>query len=260
MIRNAGACHEMGMSIGDMLRGYLGTLDGPTRGKDLHVGDLARGVVAPISHVGSLVPVLAGIALAFRLKGEPRVALTWVGDGATRTAEFHEGLSLAAARRLPLLVVVQDNQVALGTRREVHTVADLTRIGDAYGVPSLACDGNNVLDVWAATRIAANRGRGGGGAAVIVAETFRMGGHATHDEAEARQIVPAEDFELWGKRDPVGLYEEHLVATGAATRHDLEEVERAAIDEMEAEAGAALRSRETAMPRGPEALDGVYAP
>jgi TPP-dependent pyruvate/acetoin dehydrogenase alpha subunit len=242
-----------------MLRGYLGTLDSPTAGKDLHVGDLSKGIVTPISHVGSLVPVCAGIALAFRMRGLPSVALTYVGDGATRTAEFHEGMNFAAVRRLPFVAVIQNNQVALGTRLEAHTVADLRQTGRAYGVPSYVCDGNNVLDVWAATRIAAGRARRGEGAAVVVAETFRMGGHATHDEAEARQVLPAALFESWGRRDPIGLYEEHLVASGLLAREALAAAETEVEVEVERAAEEALASRAERMPRGPEALEGVYA-
>src|SRR5436190_1484209 len=85
MIRNAGACHEMGISLADMLREYLATEDSPSRGKDLHVGDLAHGVIAPASQVAALVPVFAGVALAFKQRGERRVVLTWIGDGATKT-------------------------------------------------------------------------------------------------------------------------------------------------------------------------------
>src|SRR6266498_4722905 len=77
MIRNAAACCEMGMSVADMLRAYLATDDAPCRGRDLHVGAFSRGVLQPISHVGDMVPVITGIALAFKMKGEQRVALTW---------------------------------------------------------------------------------------------------------------------------------------------------------------------------------------
>lgn len=259
MIRNAGACHEMGMSIADMFRGYFGTSDSPTAGKDLHVGDLAKGIITPISHVASLVPVLAGIALAHKLRGEPRVALTYIGDGATRTAEFHEGMNFAAVQKLPFLAVVQDNGIALGTRTEVHTSADLALTGKAYGIPSYVADGNNVLDMWAATRLAADRARRGDGASVIVAKTFRMGGHATHDEAEGRRIQSRESFAEWGRRDPVGLYEEHLVATGVANRAALDAIEGEVKREIEAAEVDALHSKSESMPKGPESLDGVYA-
>src|SRR5438445_3358016 len=91
MIRNAGAVVEMGMPIADALRAYLATDDSPSRGRDLHVGGLSNGVLQPISHVGDVVPVVAGIALSFKMRGEPRVELTWVGDGSTKTAAAHEG-------------------------------------------------------------------------------------------------------------------------------------------------------------------------
>src|SRR2546422_3651019 len=91
MIRNAAACCELGVSLADMLRAYLATDDSPSRGRDLHLGAFSRGVLQPISHVGDMVPVITGVALTFKLRGERRVALTWVGDGSTKTAAAHEG-------------------------------------------------------------------------------------------------------------------------------------------------------------------------
>jgi TPP-dependent pyruvate/acetoin dehydrogenase alpha subunit len=215
MIRNAGACHEMGMSVADMLRGYLGTEDSPTRGRDLHIGQLHSGVLAPISPVGEMVPVAAGVALGFKVKNEPRVVLTWVGDGSTKSGPFHEGMNFAAARGLPLIVIVQNNQVALGTRLDQYHRGSFLALMDAYGVEGWSFDGNNVLDAYAATKLAADLARvvegRRQGPFLLVAETFRMGGHATHDEREARQTFPSELFEHWGKRDPIGLYETYLI-------------------------------------------------
>lgn len=243
MIRNAGALHMMGMPLADLFRGYLATADSPNGGRDLHVGDLSHGVLQPISHMGINVPVLAGVAMAFRLRGEDRVALTWVGDGATRTAAFHEGMTLAAANRLPVVYVLQNNQVALGTRLQVHGAGDLAAWADAYGLEVWRTDGNNVLDVYAATLLAARRCRRGEGPALVVAETFRMGGHATHDEREARETFPAELFEEWGRRDPVGLYEVYLETRGLG-RDEMAEVEARVTEEVERAAAAALDSRE----------------
>src|SRR5204863_233006 len=92
MIRNAAACCEFGLPVSDMLRAYLGSDDSPSRGRDLHVGAWTRGVLQPISHVGDMVPVITGIALTFKVRKEPRVALTWVGDGSTKTAAAHEAV------------------------------------------------------------------------------------------------------------------------------------------------------------------------
>src|SRR5262245_12052681 len=218
MIRNAGACHEMGISVAHMLREYLATVDSPSHGKDLHVGDLEYGVVAPASQVAALVPVFTGIALAFKQRGERRVALTWVGDGATKTTAFHEGMNLAAVLKVPAIYVLQNNQVALGTRLDQHQAGPFTGWSAAYGVIGFSCDGNNVLDTYAATRLAAEHARDGDGAVIVFANTFRMGGHATHDEAEARALFKPEVFAYWGQRDPIGMYEQYLKAEGISEK------------------------------------------
>ncbi len=258
MIRNAAACCEMGMSLAAMLRAYLATDDSPSRGRDLHVGSLAHGVLQPISHVGDMVPVIAGIALTFKMKGERRVALTWVGDGSTNTTAAHEGTNFAAVQKLPAVLIVENNQVALGTRLEQHHLpGEFKDWAASYGVWGAQFDGNNVLDAYAATRIAAARCRAGEGPALLVAETFRMGGHATHDEREARETFPAELFARWGKRDPIGLYEEYLQEEGVKAKR-LGELEAEVTAQVERAAEDAIASRER-MPKGESALDGVYA-
>jgi TPP-dependent pyruvate/acetoin dehydrogenase alpha subunit len=258
MIRNAGACHEMGIPVADMLREYLATADSPSKGKDLHIGGMPYGVIAPASQVGALTPVFAGIALAMKIRREPGVALTWVGDGATKTTAFHEGINLAAVLKVPAIFVLQNNQVALGTRLDQHQAGPFTAWSKAYGVAGFTCDGNNVLDTFAATQLAAGFVRSGNGPAIVFAETFRMGGHATHDEREARQIFPPEVFDYWGKRDPIGLYEAYLELRGVP-RRTLEETEHSVIDEVSEAEKQALSSRDTNMPNPESALDDVYA-
>jgi TPP-dependent pyruvate/acetoin dehydrogenase alpha subunit len=259
MIRNAGACHEMGMTLQSMFASYLATAEAPNAGRDLHVGDLSCGVLQPISHVGEMVPVITGIALAFRRRGEARVGLTWIGDGATKTAAVHEGLNLAGVLRVPAIFVLQNNQVALGTRLEQHQLDGFDGWPAMYGLASDYADGNNVLDVFAATRIAADRARAGGGATLLLVDTFRMGGHATHDEAEARHTFPASLFQHWGRRDPVGLYEEYLLGAGF-NRQRLEQIETEVIAEIDNAAENALRARRDGMPAPDTAeLDGISA-
>jgi pyruvate dehydrogenase E1 component alpha subunit/2-oxoisovalerate dehydrogenase E1 component alpha subunit len=258
MIRNAAACCEMGMPIADMLRAYLATADSPSRGRDLHVGSMQYGVLQPVSHVGDMVPVITGIALTFKIKREPRVALTWVGDGSTNTAAAHEGTNFAAVQHVPAIFIIENNQVALGTRLEQHHLpADFKDWAASYGVWGAQFDGNNVLDAYAATRIAAERCRTGSGPALLIAETFRMGGHATHDEREARETFSPELFTKWGKRDPIGLYEEYLKEEGISAKV-LGEQEQGISEQVEQAAAAALASRDK-MPEGKTALEGVYA-
>lgn len=275
MIRNAGACHEMGMGLADMLRGYLGTADSPTRGRDLHIGDFQRGVLTPISHVGDVMAVTNGFALAFQLRREPRVALTWIGDGSTKAGVFHESMTFAAVRRLPLIVIIQDNQVALGTRLDQHHRGDFRDWPAAYGVEGFAFDGNNVLDAYAAVKVAADGCRQGRGPYLLIAGTFRMGGHATHDEREARATFDAQLFASWGKRDPIGLFENYLIEgaidlkSGKRGRRTpamrerntqvLTEAEQRVMAEIEQAEKEALDSRANRLPQPESAAKGVYA-
>ena len=263
VIRNSGACHEFGMSVASVVRAHLGTADAPSGGRDGHYGDPALGVLPPISHLGDMVPVVAGVALSFKLRGEARVALAWIGDGTARAGTTHEGLNLAAVQRVPAVFVLQNNQVAMGTPVARHGLGPLdggTPFAGwprAYGMWGAAVDGNDVLDCYAATRIAAARSPAGAGPAMLVAETFRMGGHATHDEAEGRRVLDPALHARWGARDPVALYEEHLVGLGIE-RRALEAVEREVAAAVEAAERAALASRAGRMPAGPAALAGVY--
>lgn len=274
MIRNAGACHEMGMSIADMLRGYLGTADSPTRGRDLHIGDFEHGVLAPVSPVGHMVPVSAGVAMSFKMTRQARLAMTWIGDGSTKSGTFHEGMNFAAAQHLPLIIIIQNNQVALGTKLEQYHRGSFLKYSEAYGVEGWGFDGNNVLDAYAAVKIAADKARHGFGPFLLIAETFRLGGHATHDEREARHTFAPELFEYWGKRDPVGLYEAWLIEgavdlrTGnrgeqgsfsAGNTAVLKEIEEAIIAEVDRGAEEALASIKTSMPVPESAAEGVYA-
>ncbi len=259
MIRNAGACCEMGMPVADMLRGYLGTYDSPSKGRDGHVGNFRHRVLQPISTIGNMPPVTAGIALGFALRGENGVALTWIGDGSVKQGGTHEALNFASVRRLPVIFIVQNNQVALGTEVHVHHApTGFASLHDAYGCAGEEFDGNNVLDGYAATALAAERARSGDGPVILVAETFRMGGHATHDEQEARDLIPDAMFETWGKRDPIGLYEQFLLQDGV-TQSVLDQLEQEVSEEVDRGAEEALESREHNMPAGETALDDVYA-
>jgi 2-oxoisovalerate dehydrogenase E1 component len=253
MIRNAGALFEMGMPMEAVFHGALATARSSTGGRDVHFGDLAHGVLQPVSHVGDMVPVVTGMALAFQQRRDRRVALTWVGDGATKTAAFHEGINLAAVKGVPAVFVLQNNQVALGTRLDQHQAGDFRHWPRMYGVEGAFADGNNVLEVWAATRQAVDRARSGHGPTLLVVDTFRMGGHATHDEAEARRTFPEELFGYWGRRDPIGLYEEYLVGTGVG-RERLHETEVAVTEAVEEAAENVLAEKGEALP-DPEAAE-----
>ena len=258
MIRNAAACRDMGMPLADLFRAYLASADSPSGGRDLHAGSFPHNVLQPVSPVGLMVPVTAGLALAARLRGEQSVALNWIGDGSTKTAACHEGFNFAATQHLPVVYIVQNNQVALGTRVEQHHLGgDLGGLPEAYGMAGGSFDGNNVLDAYATTRLAVERCRSGRGPVMLIAGTFRMGGHATHDEREARETFPAELFAHWGRLDPIGLFEEYLKFTGVTTEQ-LEAVEDQVTADVELAEQTALATKDEA-PDPASALRGVYA-
>lgn len=259
MIRNAGACCEMGLSVADMLRGYLATADSPSQGRDGHVGSLPLRVLEPISNIGNIPPVTVGIALSFRLRGVVGVAMTWVGDGSVKSGPTHEAFNFAAVQGLPAIFIIQNNQVALGTPVEVHHLpGTFERLHEAYGMAGWSFDGNNVLDAYAATKLAADQCRRGEGPVMLSTETFRMGGHATHDEKEARRVLPPEMFLKWGARDPIGMYEEYL-KENESSAEELEAIETEVADEIASAAAEALESRASNMPEPESAVIGVYA-
>ncbi len=260
MIRNASALIERGVPLDVCFSAYLGTTNNHTRGRDLHVGDLARGVIPPISHVGDVVPVLAGCALAFKQARDGRIALTWTGDGSTATGAVHEGLRMAAALQLPFICVIQDNQVALGTHGGVHFRGDFAAYGAAYGCAIAEFDGNHVLDAYAATAWAAERCRAGEGPVILVARTFRMGGHATHDEREARELFDPAVFAHWGQRDPVGMYETWLTEARGVAPDQLAAIEAEVDAAIDAAARLALSRRESHAPDPATVAEGVYGP
>jgi pyruvate dehydrogenase E1 component alpha subunit/2-oxoisovalerate dehydrogenase E1 component alpha subunit len=261
MIRNSGACNEMGMPAADIFRSYMGTGDSPSHGRDGHYGDFSRGILPPVSIVGDCAAVVAGIALAMRLQGRDSVALTWVGDGSTKTGVFHEGLNFAAVNKVPAIFVIQNNQVALGTRLSQHHLepapTSFANWPQAYGIWGGVFDGNNVLDGYALTSLAAERCRRGEGPALLIAETFRMGGHATHDEHEARRTFDSELFGLWGRREPIAMYEQWLRARGISAEQ-IEAREQDVELEVSKAEEEALASRASNMPKGEDALSGVY--
>jgi len=210
VIRNVGAMLIRGFRPRDLFLQYMARKDGPTCGRDAntHFGDIAKGVIAPISMLGETVPLMAGVALAAKLRGEKRVAVAYVGDGATSTGPFHEGVNFAAVQKLPLLIIAENNGWAYSTPIEKQmAIKDIAERAKGYGIPAAIVDGNNVLEVFEATRKAAVRARRGDGPALIECKTMRMKGHAEHDDAS---YVPKEVFEEWRKKDPIMRFEKYL--------------------------------------------------
>lgn len=225
MIRNVGAMLVRGFRPRDVFMQYMARRDGPTGGRDAntHFGDVKRGVLSPISMLGELVPLLAGVGLAAKIRGEKRVGLTYVGDGATSTTPFHEGLNFAAVLKLPLIVIAENNGWAYSTPVERQMAnTNIVDRAQAYGVAGEAVDGNDVFAVYEATRRARDRAYQGQGPTLIEAKTMRMKGHAEHDDA---RYVPKQVIEAWRARDPILNCEKFLTRKKLMTEDEKRAIE-----------------------------------
>ena len=257
MIRNQGALLVRGFSPADIMMQYMAKSGSPTKGRDAssHFGDIEkRNVVAPISTLGDLIPVLAGVALGARLQGKNIAVMTYVGDGGQSTGVTYEGLNFAAVQNLGLVLIVENNLWGYSTPADMQfRVKDLAERAIAYGIPGVIVDGTDACQVYDACHEACERARRGEGPTLIEAKMMRMKGHAIHDAAE---YVPKTLFEYWKRRDPIARLEDYLVnkkkwLTADQNRVLIEEVER----QLEGEREVAINSP---MPAPESAAGGVY--
>src|ERR1700757_69068 len=212
MIRNQGSLLVRGFSPRDIMMQYMAKAGSPTKGRDAssHFGDLQkRNVVAPISTLGDLIPVLAGVALGARLQGKNIAVMTYIGDGGQSTGVTYEGLNFAAVQNLGLVLFVENNLWGYSTPADMQfRVDNLAERAIAYGIPGMIVDGTDACQVYDAAHEACERARRGEGPTLIEAKMMRMKGHAIHDAAE---YVPKALFEYWKKRDPIARFEKYLV-------------------------------------------------
>jgi pyruvate dehydrogenase E1 component alpha subunit/2-oxoisovalerate dehydrogenase E1 component alpha subunit len=212
MIRNQGSLLVRGFEPRDMMMQYMAKADSPTKGRDgtSHFGDIyKRNVVSPISMLGDLIPVLAGVALGARLQGKNVAVMTYIGDGGQSTGVTYEGINFAAVQDLGLVLFIESNLWAYSTPSEMqYRVEDLAERAIAYGIPGIIVDGTDACQVYDAAREAIERAHRGEGPTLIEAKMMRMKGHAIHDAAA---YVPKPMFEYWRKRDPIARFENYLL-------------------------------------------------
>lgn len=229
MHRDLGTYLVRGMTPERIFGNLLGKATGPSRGRDanLHgMGDLSLGIVGFISHIPQALPTALGLAMAIRYRSEPRVAVTFVGDGGTTAGPFHEVLNMAALWQAPLVTIVENNRYAYSTPLDQQMgSADFVAKAQANGVPGVRIDGNDVETVYRATHEAIESARAGGGPTLIQADTMRMLGHAIHDGAE---YVPAELLAEWEQRDPLVIQRRRLLDEGVTTAAALDSLDAAA--------------------------------
>lgn len=256
LIRNLGSMLVKGATPVEVLRQYMAKAESPTAGRELniHFNDLERGFLGQISHLGDMVPVMAGIALHFKMTGQARVGLVYIGDGAMSTGAFHEGLNFAAVQKLPLVVIAENNGYAYSTPLAKQTaVRALVDKAAGYGIPGRQADGNNVLAVYETTREAVAHARAGQGPVLVELLTYRRKGHAEHDN---QSYVEAEELERWAANDPLDRYVARLTSEGWATPAELAAIEVRIDGELDA---AVRRCEDEPFPAPETALDAVYA-
>ena len=192
---------------------YMGRAGGITRGRDgnVHFGDRTLGCVGMVSMLPDMMLVATGIAMAFKLRGERRVAITWFGDGSTSRGDFHEAMNWAGVQRLPVIFVLENNQYAYSTPLDQQFAVDPVERAAAYGFPGVKVDGNDPEAMFEATRQARERALAGDGPTLLEAVTMRMHGHAAHDDMK---YVPKAQIEEWRAKDPIDRQARRLEALG----------------------------------------------
>ena len=225
LIRDIGAVFVKKILPRTIFAQYLGKANAPSRAADVqfHFADLEKGFVGPISHLGDMIPVMTGILLASRMKKENRVAVAYLGEGATSTGAFHEGVNFAAVQKLPLITIIENNGYAYSTpTRNQCAAAHFVDKAIGYGILGLQTDGNDIVACYETMKRSVEHARGGGGSVLIEAMTYRRKGHAEHDN---QSYVPAGEIDFWAQNnDPIDRYERFLTTEKIADENHLKEI------------------------------------
>jgi len=254
-VRALGALLVFGGELVDFFRQYLARATSPTKGREanVHWSDYQKGFVGPVSPLGTMLEVMAGITLSFNMRGEDRVGMVFYGDGATSTGAWHEGLNFAAVQRCPLILMVEANQWAFSSPTAKNTrLESFTQKAAGYGIAAEAVDGTDVLAVYEAVARAAARARSGEGAQMVELRYFRRLGHAQHDSQD--YVDPAVIAE-WAARDPIELFHARILSHGVASTDDLVTIRQDVEQQSQVAAEQAIAEP---TPPGPDAVNDVY--
>ena len=221
----------------------------------MHIADFSIGMLGATAVVGAGIPIATGAGLSIRLRGTDQVSVCFFGDGASNQGTFHEGINLAAVWRLPVVFVCENNLYAMGTRQtRVMLIDNIADRAAGYGIPGIMVDGNDVLAVYEAARVAVERARRGDGPTLLECKTYRLKGHSRYDPAAYR---PKDEVNEWLKKDAIAHFQARLVETGTITEDEVQRTIERAKSDVEKATKFAL---ESSFPEPPEALDDVYAP
>lgn len=255
LTRDLGALLVMGARPREIFTQYLARSTSPSRGRDqnIHITDLKRGFIGTISPLGAMIAVMNGVVLARRMQRKKTVGMVYIGDGGTSTGAFHEAANFATVQSLPLVIIAENNSYAYSTpTTQQMRILNLADRAKAYGMASEIVDGNDAVAVYKTSRRAVERARSGEGPTMIEAKTFRMVGHAAHDNMS---YVAKDLLDQWRKRDPIGHLEKLLMDKKVAGPREVEGVKK----KVEALIKKDLAWAESQpYPKPEDALGGVY--
>ena len=253
--RDLGAHFVRGVTPDRYLANFMGRSGGVTGGKDgnMHFGDRKLGCVGMVSMLPDMAQVATGVALAFKMRREPRVALTFFGEGATANGQWHEAMNFAGIHRLPAVFVLENNKFAYSTPQELEYAVDPVERAEGYGFPGVSVDGNDVEAVFESARAAVEGAREGGGPTLIECHTMRMHGHGAHDDMS---YVPDELLGEWERRDPIDRYAKRLLEEFGFDQGEVNSI-RTEVEQLVAE--CTEKALASPMPEPEAATDGVFA-
>jgi len=239
-----------------MMAELYGKKTGYNKGKggSMHIADMEIGILGANAIVGAGIPIAGGAALSAKMRGTDQVTICFLGDGATNTGRFHEGVNLAAIWNLPVVYVIENNMYAEST--PISSACKLTNLSDrakAYGIPGKTVDGNDVRAVYEAVREAVARARRGQGPTLIECKTYRYRGHF---EGDPQTYKTKEEVGEWMKKDPIPRFRKQLIEMGVLSEEEANKIGQEMNEEIEK---AVKFAKESPYPAPEEALEDVYA-
>ncbi len=224
------------------------------RGGSMHIAAFETGSLGALAVVGAGIPIAVGAALAFKMRGEDRVAVPFTGDAGCNTGNWHEGLNMASIWDLPVVFVLENNQYGVSTRiTNSCKIEDLSLRAQSYGIPGVRVDGFDVLAVYQAAKEAVERARRGEGPTLLVTESYRFEGHYAGEPEVYRDRAEVQE---WRKKDPIPRFRKYLLDNGVATESEVAAIEA----EIKQEIAEAVKfAQESPQPDPATAMDYIYA-
>ena len=253
--RGHGHCIAKGADIRRMMAEIHGRKTGYCKGKggSMHIADFSIGMLGANGIVGAGLPIATGAATAAQLEGNNKVVVVFFGDGGCHEGEFHEAMNLASIWKLPLVFVCENNFYAVNTSSKYAIAIDeIYKRAEAYSMPGMVVDGNDVVAVYEVAREVVTRTREGGGPIFLECRTYRWHGHFE----SMIDLRPPEEIEAWKKKCPVAAMERRLLEAGILTEQDIKEIDNQVMAQID---DAVKYAVESPLPEPEDALEDVFS-